>query len=252
VTWILLRGLAREARHWGSFAQQFSEVLATSNLIHQVEALDLPGNGEFCQLPSPTSVPHMVEFSRQQLQRKGFKPPYSLVALSLGGMVATRWAQQYPREITRLVLINTSMRPFSSITERLRPGNWLKLALLIARWGDTAYAERSIYRLTCNQTNNYHHDLAVWRGIRQDASVSATSALRQLWAAARFSSDVTPLLCNCLVLSSAGDQLVNPVCSARLANAYNAQHNQHSWAGHDLPHDDADWVYQQITSWLLN
>ena len=94
MTWILLRGLAREARHWGSFAQQFSRVLASSNLIRQVEALDLSGNGEFCQLPSPTSVPHMVEFARQQLQQKGFKLPYSLVALSLGGMVATRWAQQ--------------------------------------------------------------------------------------------------------------------------------------------------------------
>ena len=172
--------------------------------------------------------------------------------MSLGGMVATRWAQQHPQEITRLVLINTSMRPFSSITERLRPGNWLKLALFIACWGDAAYAERSIHRLTCNQINNYQQDLAVWRGVRQDASVSAASAVRQLWAAARFSSGATPLFSDCLVPSSAGDQLVNPVCSARLATAYNAQHKQHSWAGHDLPHDDPDWVYQQITGWLLN
>lgn len=69
MTWILLRGLAREARHWGSFAQQFSRVLASSNLIHQAEALDLPGNGEFCQLPSPTSVPRMVELARQQFDQ---------------------------------------------------------------------------------------------------------------------------------------------------------------------------------------
>jgi hypothetical protein len=53
-----------------------------------------------------------------------------------------------------------------------------------------------------------------------------------------------------LVLSSQGDRLVNPRCSARLASAWQAPHQQHPWAGHDLPHDDPDWLCQRLALWL--
>ena len=53
-----------------------------------------------------------------------------------------------------------------------------------------------------------------------------------------------------LVLSSAGDRLVNPLCSTRLAAAWQTAHAQHPWAGHDLPHDDGEWVCRQLGSWI--
>jgi hypothetical protein len=52
------------------------------------------------------------------------------------------------------------------------------------------------------------------------------------------------------VLSSRGDQLVHPRCSARLAYAWNAEHHEHPWAGHDLPHDDPEWIFQRLAVWL--
>lgn len=246
MTWVLLRGLTREARHWGELPQQLAQLTG----MDQALALDLPGNGEFCAQASPRSVRGMVGFARGQLRAKGFKPPYSLLAMSLGGMVATAWAQHYPHEMARLVLINTSMRPFSRITERLRPGNWLQLMLLAARWHDTDYAERVIHQLTCQQRALRNQDLATWSRIRSSAPVSAANAWRQLWAAARFCSAAAPPPCPALVLSSARDQLVHPLCSARLAQAWQAEHHQHPWAGHDLPHDDADWICQRLAGWL--
>ncbi|MGH8848072.1 MAG: alpha/beta fold hydrolase, partial [Polaromonas sp.] len=84
---------------------------------------------------------------------------------------------------------------------------------------------------------------------RQDAPVSAANACRQLWAAAGFSSAAVPH-CPALVLSSRADQLVHPHCSARLARAWQAEHHEHPWAGHDLPHDDAAWVCQRVAGWL--
>ncbi|MGH8806023.1 MAG: alpha/beta fold hydrolase, partial [Polaromonas sp.] len=140
MTWVLLRGLTREARHWGTFPQQLAEAAQVPS-ADQILALDLPGNGAFCREASPRSVRSMVDFARQQLLARGLKPPYSLLAMSLGGMVATDWARQYPHEACRLVLINTSMRPFSRVTERLRPDNWLRLALLAARWQSTGSAD---------------------------------------------------------------------------------------------------------------
>jgi len=246
MSWVLLRGLTREARHWGELPQRLVEVPG----VEQVMALDLPGNGEFFAQDSPRSVRAMVGFARWQLRAQGLQPPYNLLAMSLGGMVATAWAQQYPHEVSRLVLINTSMRPFSGLSARLRPDNWLQLLLLAARWQDIGYAERVIHQLTCQQRAWRDQDLAAWARIRRSAPVSAANAWRQLWAAARFCSATAPPPCPTLVLSSARDQLVHPQCSARLAQAWQAEHQQHPWAGHDLPHDDAGWLCQRLAGWL--
>ena len=251
--WILLRGLTREARHWGELPQQLVPVLQTRGTgVTQVLPLDLPGNGAFYRDASPWSVRCMVEFARQQLRTRGYQPPYSLVAMSLGGMVAADWAQQYPQEVARLVLVNTSLRPYSGVTDRLRSGNWLRLVLLAARWQDDAssdYVEHVIHQLTCQRVESRDADLTAWVRIRKDAPVSVANAWRQLWAAARFSSAKVPR-CPVLVLSSRGDQLVHPQCSARLAHAWNAEHHEHPWAGHDLPHDDPAWVCLRLAGWL--
>ncbi len=245
MSWILLRGLTREARHWGGFASQ----LATST-GEEVVSLDLPGSGEFAALPSPDSVAGMVEFLRAQAQAKNLQGPHKLLALSLGGMIATDWAQRHPDEVERLVLINTSMRPYSNAMQRLRPQNWPALALLVARWADADHAEQTIHRLTCNQTSTRDADIAAWLRIRKSAPVSAANAARQLGAAAAFACAGKTPACPALVLSSAGDRLVNPICSVRLAEGWQARQEQHPWAGHDLPHDDGAWVCSQVQHWL--
>ena len=48
MSWILLRGLTREARHWGAFTS-----LLAQRSGEDVVTLDLPGSGEFAALPSP-------------------------------------------------------------------------------------------------------------------------------------------------------------------------------------------------------
>jgi pimeloyl-ACP methyl ester carboxylesterase len=249
MSWVLLRGLTREARHWGDFAGQLARALPGSAAsATRVLALDLPGNGVFHKEASLPTVRAMADFARAQLLAHGLPPPYRIVAMSLGGMVAADWAQQYPHEVEGLVLVNTSMRPLGSAVERLRPGNWLPLAGVAARWRDAPYAERTIHRLTCNRASQQDADIAAWMHIRQDAPVSAANAWRQLKAAAAFTMTAPPP-CSTLVLSSAADHLVHPRCSARLAQAWQAAHYIHPWAGHDLPHDDADWVCRRIADW---
>ena len=115
-----------------------------------------------------------------------------------------------------------------------------------------------IHRLTCNPAHYPSHyaanardaDVAAWIRIRKTAPVSPVNAWRQLWATARFSCAAQPPRCPTLSLSSAADGLVHPHCSARVAAAWQAVHHQHPWAGHDLPHDDPDWVCQRIVQWL--
>ncbi len=244
--WVFLRGLAREARHWGEFSEVFAQAVQADKITLQ----DLPGNGVFNAQRSPTSVVAMVEFVRKQLADANIQPPHQLLAMSLGAMVAAEWAARYPQEVARVVLINTSMRPFSNTAERLRPGNWPSLAAIALRWRNAGFAERAIFRMTCNRLNTRAADEAEWLKIRATSPVSSANVCRQLLAAARYRVGAVAPLCPALVLSSSGDVLVNPVCSHHLASGWQVAHHQHPWAGHDLPHDDAHWVCQQVASWL--
>jgi pimeloyl-ACP methyl ester carboxylesterase len=244
--WILLRGLTREGRHWASFPQR----LAQETAAESVTLLDLPGNGREILVAAPLNVADMMNFVRAQASAAGLAPPYRLLAMSLGGMVATDWAQRYPQEIERLVLVNTSMRPFCAMKERLRPAAWPALARAAVSWADPVRCEGIIHALTCNRVDTAAADLASWVEIRRTAGVGAANGLRQLWAAARFRADRRPPGCPTLLLSSKEDRLVDPVCSARIAAQWQATHTRHPWAGHDLPHDDPEWVSQAIVDWL--
>ena len=245
MSWVLLRGLTREARHWGALPGQLHKAgLGPATL------LDLPGNGACWQQRSPTTVRAMMTAARASLAALGLMPPYSLLAMSLGGMVAVDWAQQHPADIERLVLVNTSMRPFNPLTQRLRPACWTQLLRVAAHWKNAAGVERRIHQLTCANTDALDTDLALWQQIRQSAPVGSANALRQLLAAARFQAAPSAPACPVLLLSSAADQLVDPACSAMLAAAWGARHDRHRWAGHDLCHDDPDWTCQTVAHWL--
>jgi pimeloyl-ACP methyl ester carboxylesterase len=243
--WILLRGLTREARHWGALPEQ----LRASGVAGAVVLVDLPGNGVHAGVRAPASVPRMVDCVRADAARLGITPPYRVIAMSLGAMVATAWAQREPHEIERLVLINTSMRPFSGPAERLRPQAWPELLCVALRWGDRQEVEAAIHTMTCNRRDTRDADVAGWIAIHRSAPVSRANALRQLWAAARYRTRPIAPRCPTLVLSSRADALVHPACSAKLAAAWAATHIEHPWAGHDLPHDDPLWVSDTVAAW---
>ncbi|MDE1179695.1 alpha/beta hydrolase [Paraburkholderia sp.] len=244
--WILLRGLTRESRHWGKFPAALQAAMPGSRVLR----IDLPGNGTLSHARAPSTVAAMVDAVRRAASQRGERGPYRVVAMSLGGMVATAWAQRYPAELAQLVLINTSMRPFSSAVERLRPGAWPGLLDIARHWRDddenAAAAEATIHRLTCNARDTLTADLALWREIRRSAPVTRANALRQLWAAACFRAASGAPSCASLVLSSRADRLVNPRCSAALAAAWKVPLREHPWAGHDLPHDDPSWTAETI------
>ncbi|MGO4331647.1 alpha/beta fold hydrolase [Cupriavidus sp. 2TAF22] len=244
--WILLRGLTREARHWGALPA----ALRARCGITRLTLLDLPGNGTEAARRAPPSVAAMVEHMRASARRQALAPPYRVLAMSLGAMVAAEWARRYPQEIGALVLVNTSMRPFGSVAQRLRPRNWAALAGMALRWQDGPYCERTIHRLTCNTRAALAADVAAWSAIRASAPVSRGNALRQLWAAARYRAAAAAPRCPTLVVSSAADRLVDPECSARLAAAWAVAHRRHAWAGHDLPHDDPAWLAATVAHWM--
>ncbi|MFN3440448.1 MAG: alpha/beta fold hydrolase [Acidovorax sp.] len=249
--WILLRGLTRESAHWGDFAADLQQALPAD----QVLALDLPGNGQFHTVPSPLSVQAMVQACRNELARRAVAPPYHLLAMSLGAMVATEWARAAPGEVAGCILINTSMRPFSPFYHRLRPYNLAALLQLARKWrsqsaSDAEAAERIVLRITSNRAPDRGAAIPLWAAVRQQRPVSARNALRQLVAAARYQAPATAPGVPLLLLGSTQDQLVAHQCSKSIAKAWGIPLHKHPSAGHDLPLDDPQWVINELVQWV--
>ena len=244
-TWVLLRGLMRESRHWGEFPAILSKELGGPAVL----AFDLPGNGSLYQMASPMRVEDMAEFCRTELRARGLAPPYRLLALSLGAMVAVAWATRHPDEISRAVLINTSLRPFSPFYHRLRAQNYPGL-LGLALTGGITKQEKLILRMTSNHGVDKEDTLKFWVAYQQQYPVSRRNALRQLAAAVRYRAPIASPTAPMLILASAMDQLVDTRCSTRLAARWQTGLAVHPSAGHDLPLDDGAWVARQVREWV--
>jgi pimeloyl-ACP methyl ester carboxylesterase len=246
--WILLRGLTRESRNWAELPDRLRDCGAQGEIV----GIDLPGSGRYVRSRAPTSIAATTAFLRERLAERGHAPPYRVIALSLGGMVAADWAQRFPGEVQGLVLINTSMRRCGRLVERMRPGAWPLIAHAAWRWRDRRAAEAAIHALTCARTDSREADLDAWVRIYESAPPTRANALRQLMAAARFDGPAEAPRCPTLVLVSRGDALVHRTCSAKLAAAWGVALIEHAWAGHDLAHDDPAWLADTIAAWVGN
>jgi pimeloyl-ACP methyl ester carboxylesterase len=245
--WVLLRGLVREAGHWGDFVDQVARVTAPV----PVWPLDLPGAGLHHDEASPSTVAEVATAVRteaeQRAQAAGREPRFGLIGLSLGGMVALEWARHHPGESAALMLINSSAGSLSPPWHRARLRAWPGL-LSIGFDGDLARRERKILALTCNLVANPDDLVARWVELARSRPVRLLNALRQIGAAIRYRPRLSPLTIPSRVLASAGDRLVNPLCSRRLAERLGSALSMHESAGHDLPADDPRWVCAELAS----
>lgn len=243
--WILLRGLARDSRHWEDFPQRLQQHYAEST----VHCPDLPGNGALADEPSPTRMSEAVVHLRAALLVAGIAPPYRLLAFSLGGMLAMEWMRLHPEEIDGAALVNSSLRGLNPFHERLIPANYPALLGLTLCPGTRRQRERFVLATTTNRlTRDRRNALAErWTGYAASRHTRPLNALRQLWAASRFSAPDSLDTRRVLVLAGDGDRLVNPRCSRRIAAHYRWPLLTHPDAGHDLALDAPDWLLAQLT-----
>lgn len=246
-TWLLLRGLTRERGHWGDFAQQWAHDLPPGS---RVLTPDLAGNGTRCADDSPASVAGLLDSLRADLAAQGLRPPYRVIAMSLGAMVTVEWAHRHPHELIDAVLINTSLKPHSPMWHRLRPRWWPVILRLLAKGASATEWERSILAMTTRHPPDAAATLEHWLRLREAHPVRPINGLRQLWAAARYRAPSSAPPVPVLLLNGLGDQLVHPRCSAVLAELWGAPTIRHPTAGHDLPLDAGPWVRLQIRQWM--
>jgi alpha-beta hydrolase superfamily lysophospholipase len=249
-TWVLLRGLTRGSGHWGQFPEIFAQEIEAQQPGSRVMSLDLPGNGALYREASPSRVQDMVEACRAALARRGESGPVHLLAMSLGAMVACDWAARYPQEVSGTVLINTSLRPYSSFLRRIRPANYWKLMALGLLSLGVRWREAGVLKLTSRMVSEPRPVLESWVALQRRHPVAVRNGVRQLLAAMRYRASRGKPSAPMLLLCSQADGLIDWRCSQALSRAWGVPLRLHTQAGHDLPLDDPPWVARAVSDWL--
>jgi pimeloyl-ACP methyl ester carboxylesterase len=243
--WILLRGLARESGHWGDFVPLLQSAFPNA----QITLLDLPGTGSFYRETSPNSIKEITNSVRRHALDQGLlEQPVTILALSLGAMVAWEWMRRYPEDICGAALMNTSFADVSPFYQRLRWQSYKDFAaLLMTR--NLRKRELGILQLTSNRRQ--HEQIAqAWEKIQIERPISLKNSFIQIKAAATYRpGDIRPKQ-PILLLNGLGDRLVSPACSEAIHKKWNLKLCRHQWAGHDLTLDDGAWVVSLLKDWI--
>ncbi len=282
-TWVLLRGLGREAGHWHDVPARLAN--ATGD---RVLTPDLPGVGRAADRRPPWTIAAIArdvagrvaaeiaatraaggtEATRATGDAVG---PLRVLGHSLGGMVALRWAalaaagadadagsdaiaardSAIPRP-DGLVVIGTSLGRLSPPWRRMRPAT-LPTVLGVALARTPRRAESRVLDLTSTAEGARREAVLDAREpIARARPVPPGTTIRQLVAAAAERGPrptALPAGLPLLVLAGARDRLVAPACSRAVVRAFGGELHVHPAAGHDVPLDDPAWLIERLTAW---
>lgn len=237
--WIFLRGLTRAAFHWGDFPAIFRE----AHPDYEVEFLEIPGNGVLCDVETPIDP---VETIRQlSLQSRFIKEgqSFNLCGISLGGMIALKWAELYPEQVESVSTINCSLSQCSPFYHRLSPKLYGKILRTLFSKG-VFQKEQVILNITSNKRENFDKHLERFAEFSKKHPIKRKNFFRQLLLAnnIRINEFRVPLK----VICSEGDRLCSNECSKAIAQKFNGHLIVHPNAGHDLPIDEPEWLAGQF------
>jgi pimeloyl-[acyl-carrier protein] methyl ester esterase len=238
--WVFLRGLAREKRHWGDFPEffqaQFPDV--------KIAAVDFPGLGDFAHISSPTSIEGIAEFTWSEMRKHFPDGKVTVLAVSMGGMVAMDWLRTHEKDIEAAILINSSSKD-SAFFYRLRYQIWPEFLQATVKT-QPKEREKQVIDMIMNSEVAREKALPCWTKVAQDHPIQPLTFVRQLWAASQFSGLQKKPSTPVLLLNSLGDRFVDPSCSEALHQKFKWQLERHPWGGHDLVWDDPQWVTDYI------
>lgn len=240
---VLIRGLIREAAHWGDFLPKLQEHFPKAHF----HCLDIPGAGVHYQSQSPLSISKIVDRMREDFLKLNLTGPAHLIAISLGGMISVNWMSRYPGDFKSCVLMNTSFSDYSPVWKRLKPAAFL--GLLPAPVQKGFKKEHTILKVVSNNEHEYNKNASFWGKITEERPVSVENTFRQLLAAAAFKTKGFKPTIPTLILASTNDRMVNVECSRVIAQKWGVPIFENSMAGHDISLDAPDWIIQQLSNW---
>ena len=240
LTFVLIRGLARGNAHWLDFPEHLRTAFPSSNIM----CLEIPGNGERNSEQTPFDPMVIVNDFRRAVFEK-YSSPLCVIGISLGGMLALKWAEAFPNEIQKAFVLNSSLAQLSNPFLRLRPSAYAAVFSSIVIQDKTS-REKSILKLISNLKMNDDFVSKKFVEIAYKSSTTISNFFRQLYLANRVRILGKPQS-EVFVLTAKNDKMVSYQCSVAIAKYLSAQYFVNLKAGHDLTLDDPDWVIDKIT-----
>lgn len=237
-SWIFLRGLARSSEHWGPFKDAFKQQFPGD----EVEFLDLAGNGTERHRFSYLAIQQAVNDLRARSLFVREKRKVYLLTISLGGMLGVDWASRFPEDLEHLILINTSDRRHAHFYERLMPRAYLPLLKVPFSLGGQSKESR-ILEITASGFGERSEWAQKFADMKR---VSIVNTVFQMISASRYAFPENKPKCPITVFSGLQDQLVDPVCSERLAMAWKVPHIKCIGGGHDIPLTHPQWLAAEL------
>ncbi|OIQ18894.1 MAG: hypothetical protein BM556_06325 [Bacteriovorax sp. MedPE-SWde] len=247
---ILIRGLARESGHWDLFPKTLQSRFPEAN----IHFIDLPGSGKYHNTDYPLSEKRLINFVHDKILtlKDRHKGTWSVIGISLGGIVSMKLLEKYPTALDYAFIINSSARGLSPFYKRLYfkvYGSFL--GTLTAK----SFEEREmkILNFTTNilPENEKKRISKSWAKIHSQRPIQLNNIIRQLlWAAkAKTPKSIETRM---LIMAGKQDGLCHYSCSEEIAKQLNKNLSLHDHAGHDLPADDGNWVVSQINDFIRN
>lgn len=246
--WILIRGLARGRGHWGVFPERLQKAFPHAIIYY----VDVPGNGELKDVPTPLKVADFIQSFEEQLKKQNFDatlPTYGY-SLSLGSMGMIEWARQRPDLFKKIFISNTSAANFSNIFHRLSV-DAMKLGLRMRFLKKPEERELASLEVTTTLSRNqivkdYKSSYESMLSYSKTNSAHPKNIFRQLVAASKYAFPAKPPT-EVILMSGSKDKFVSAQCSKDIENKWHCKHIIHPEAGHDITFQFPDWVVQQMS-----
>ncbi len=247
-TIVALRGLIRGNPHWGDNIKNIENYLEGVNIL----TLEIAGAGTRNKEKSFFSVDENIHDLRRQFKEKCSTNDNHIMAISFGGMIATRWMELYPEDFKTGILVNTSFKGYSAPLKRLRP-KAAKTFLKVIFIKDKFKKEEKLCDISiADRGEKFQEILERHCKLQKEYPITPKNGLTQIFAGLKFKPSKKKPDVPILILVSENDQICHSDCSKTIAKAWNAPIKIHPTAGHDLSNEDSTWIAKQVKEWFEN
>ncbi|MEZ4704730.1 MAG: alpha/beta hydrolase [Bdellovibrionota bacterium] len=247
IRWFFIKGLTREAEHWNQFIDQF--LVAFPEV--ETQQIDLPGSGQLHSQRAPLLMKHVVESIESRIQLEPESYDNYVFAASMGAMAAYKWIHRNPGAFKAAILVNTSMSVVCKPYERFNFRMIKFFPKIIGHYKSYAFRESFIFDATHANKEDRQHVLEQWVDIQRRKPISLWNSISQLISSALFYHPETSKI-PILLMRGMGDELVNPSCSEKLKDVWKTELVTHPSGGHNLMHDDPQWVLTHVKQFLAS
>lgn len=244
---VLLHGFTGHARSWDAFAEAMSD-------RYRVLALDQRGHGETAWAPADQyGTGEMADDLTAFVKALGLDR-FSLLGLSMGGMVTIEYAGRRPRELAACVIVDIGPEIVTSGLQRIQTG--VRASDVFASREEAFAAARAANSVPPEAHHRHRSDHSLMRSedgrwtYRYDRALRAPGSLRTRDTEAAWRSCANIEVPTLLIRGEKSDILAPEIAERMLKTIPNCQFAVVNGSGHSVPLDAPEGFLEAARTFL--